>query len=86
MLEVTLFDGGERAQKPARRKKEEKYNGYYWVTTRLLRESGPWYCAPIKGADAVVSMVNEYLDLENADREHFYLYAWIAKTRCWLYR
>jgi len=86
MLEVTLFEGGELAQKPARRKKEEKYNGYYWVTTRLLRESGPWYCAPIKGADAVVSMVNEYLDLENADREHFYLYAWIAKTRCWLYR
>jgi len=71
-MEVTLFEGGELTPKQTRRRrKKQETASYYWVTTRLLRESGPWYSPSITRPDAVVSLVNEYLDLENADREHF---------------
>ncbi|ADI02757.1 DNA repair protein RadC [Syntrophothermus lipocalidus DSM 12680] len=67
-----MFEGGELTQKQTRRRrKKQETASYYWVTTRLLRESGPWYSPPITGPDAVVSLVNEHLNLENADREHF---------------
>jgi DNA repair protein RadC len=69
MMTKNLFFGGEI---PVPRKQKKDKGSYYWVTTRLFRESGPWYVTSgIKGPDDVYRMVNEYLDLENCDREHF---------------
>lgn len=52
-----------------RRGKSEK--SYYWVTTRLLRESGPWYAQYVKSPEDVQNVMRQHLDLENADREYF---------------
>ncbi len=68
MIENNLFFGGEI---PGNQKKDS--NSFCWVTTRLIRESGPWYvsgeglCSP----DNVYRMMQEHLDLDNCDREHF---------------
>lgn len=64
-----LFYGGEI---PVSRNQKKDNGSYYWVTTRLIRESGPWYVTGyIKSPDDVYKMVQDYLDLENCDREHF---------------
>lgn len=47
---------------------------FYWVTTRLLRESGPWYGGNIKKPEDVQKLVNEHIDLKDADREHFIVF------------
>ncbi|CFX15876.1 RadC-like JAB domain [Syntrophomonas zehnderi OL-4] len=46
---------------------------FYWVTTRLVRESGPWYVSSegICSPQNVYRMMQEHFDLENCDREHF---------------
>jgi DNA repair protein RadC len=59
---ANLFYGGELPKK--------KGSEYYWVTTRLLRESGPWYAATIRSPEDVARIVNEHMDLESADREY----------------
>jgi DNA repair protein RadC len=64
-MEENLFYGGELPSKKAKDK------GFYWVTTRLLRESGPWYGGFIKSPEDVCRLVNEHLELEDADREYF---------------
>ena len=62
-----LFYGGELQ---ASKLTSEK--GYYWVTTRLIRESGPWYVSNgINNPDRVYQMMQEDLDLENCDKEYF---------------
>lgn len=69
MMTQNLFFGGEI---PVTQKKKKNDGSYYWVTTRLIRESGPWYVTcGIKTPDDVYRMVKEYLDLENCDREYF---------------
>lgn len=82
MLEVTLFEGGEiKPKKGSSRKTKKGTRSYYWVTTRLLRESGPWYSPPITKPDTVVSLINEHLELENADREHFVVLCLDSKSQ-----
>ena len=65
-MQENLFYGGEIATK-----KTTKNKGYYWVTTRLLRESGPWYASSIHSPEDVCSIMREHLDMENADKEYF---------------
>lgn len=69
VVQVNLFQGGEIKPKRSRKKKGDK-TIYYWVTTRLLRESGPWYAPQVMSPGAVAQLVNEHLDLKNADREY----------------
>lgn len=62
-----LFYGGELQSSKL---KSEK--GFYWVTSRLIRESGPWYVSDgINNPDRVCQMMQEELDLENCDKEYF---------------
>jgi len=61
-----LFYGGEISVP-----KQKKESSYYWVTTRLLRESGPWYASNLKSPNDVQEMIVDHLDLENCDKEHF---------------
>lgn len=61
-----LFYGGELEDR-----KDYKKSGYYWVTTRLQRESGPWPASYIKSPEDVYQLAKEQLDIENLDREHF---------------
>lgn len=68
-VQENLFYGGELAA--TKTKKTKKDQGYYWVTTRLLRESGPWYAGAVNCPEEVLNIMREHLDLENADREHF---------------
>jgi DNA repair protein RadC len=69
IMQGTLFDCGEP---PAQtKKKKQKDQGAYWVTTRLIRESGPHYLAPIKSPDQVVEIMRNHIDMENLDREMF---------------
>lgn len=65
-----LFFGGEI---PVTQNQKKDNGSYYWITTRLIRESGPWYVTGngIKTPNDVYKMVNSYLDLENCDREYF---------------
>lgn len=69
MKDSNLFYGGDI---PAVTKAGSE-KSFYWVTTRLVRESGPWYvsgegiCSPA----SVFRMMQEHFDLENCDREHF---------------
>lgn len=44
---------------------------YYWISTRVVRESGPWEALPLKSPDDVRDLMVGHLDLENCDREHF---------------
>lgn len=44
---------------------------FYWVQTKLVRESGPWYAMHLTSPDAVYKMLRDHLDIENLDREHF---------------
>ena len=62
-----LFFGGVLEPKSTQ-KKENK--SFFWVTTRLLRESGPWYAETINSPDDVVRILREHIDIENLDREH----------------
>lgn len=65
-MQENLFYGGEISIKKSKISK-----GFYWTTTRLLRESGPWYAGLVKSPEDVVKIMRDHLDLENADREHF---------------
>ena len=62
-----LFYGGELDVD----RKDDKKGSYYWVSTRLLRESGPWPASYIKTPEDVYELAKEQLDIENLDREHF---------------
>lgn len=64
-----LFYGGEINE--FKDEKDDKKTAYYWVTTRLLRESGPWPASYIKSPEDVCELFKEQLDIENCDREHF---------------
>jgi DNA repair protein RadC len=44
---------------------------YYWVQTRLVRESGPFYRARISGPEDVVEVITKNIDLQYCDREYF---------------
>lgn len=69
IMQGTLFDCGEP---PAQtKKKKQKDQGAYWVTTRLIRESGPHYLVPIKSPDQVAEIMKQHIDMENLDREMF---------------
>lgn len=48
-----------------------KGKGFYWVQSKLVRESGPWYATYIKSPEDVVQVLKEHLDIENSDRELF---------------
>lgn len=62
-----LFYGGELQESDFNKDK-----GYYWVTSRLVRESGPWYVSEsINSPNKVYEMMQEHLDLESCDREYF---------------
>lgn len=60
---MNLFYGGDAPKTPS--------GNFCWVRTKFVRESGPWYAPAIKGPFGVVELLNEHLDLENADREMF---------------
>lgn len=65
---MDLFYGGTPPKSVGKNK------GFCWVQTHLVRESGPWYSPIIKtpeDATELVSLVNQHLDLEDADREKF---------------
>lgn len=68
IIQDTLFEEDYPKTKP---KKNNKIQGAYWVTTRLIRESGPHYLAPIKGPNDVAKLMKDHLDMENLDREYF---------------
>lgn len=69
MKDSNLFYGGDMTAVA----KTGSEQSFYWVTTRLIRESGPWYvtgegiCSPLN----VYRMMQEHFDLANCDREHF---------------
>lgn len=44
---------------------------YFWVQTRLVRESGPFYCDRLNSPDTVAEVVRQNIDIENCDRELF---------------
>lgn len=51
---------------------EKKGEPFYWVQSKLIRESVPWYTTEsLASPDKVVEMTREYLDLENCDKEYF---------------
>lgn len=50
---------------------EKDYKSYYWVTTSLVRESGPWYAKPMQSPSDVYNIVSDHISLKNFDREHF---------------
>lgn len=62
-MEENLFYGG-----PVPKNKDKSF---YWVTTRLLRESGPWCAEVLSSPEDVYEIINKQFDLENCDREHF---------------
>ncbi len=66
MKDNNLFYGGDIESS-----KKTQNKGFYWTTTRLLRESGPWYAETVKCPADVVQIMHDHLDLENCDREHF---------------
>lgn len=53
------------------KKAPPKGKGFYWVQSKLVRESGPWYATYVKSPEDVARILKEHLDIENADREHF---------------
>ncbi|HBQ26694.1 MAG TPA: hypothetical protein DD791_09915 [Syntrophomonas sp.] len=71
-MKNNLFYGGEvDGFKYTDKEYNRKTGSYYWVTTRLLRESGPWPASHIKTPEDVYELAKEQLDIENLDREHF---------------
>ncbi len=73
MKQGSLFYGSDelRVAESRRTPSRKKDACYYWVTTRLVRESGPWYAEKITSPDDVARIMREHLDMENLDREHF---------------
>lgn len=61
-MQENLFYGGDFKKKPG---------SFCWVTTRLVRESGPWYAEKITSPEDVVRIMRDHMDIENLDREHF---------------
>lgn len=61
---MNLFYGGDAPKK-------SHSKSFCWVSTKFVRESGPWYTTTIKTPDDVANVLNEHLDIENADREMF---------------
>jgi len=61
-MQENLFYGGDFKKKPG---------SFCWVTTRLVRESGPWYAEKITSPEDVVRIMRDHIDIENLDREHF---------------
>lgn len=71
-MKNNLFYGGEvDGFKYTDKEYNRETGSYYWVTTRLLRESGPWPASYIKSPEDVYELAKEQLDIENLDREHF---------------
>lgn len=63
-MNENLFYGGDCPK--------NKKGCYYWITTRIIRESGPWNYKPkIKSPEDVKEIMREHMDLANADKEHF---------------
>ncbi|HBK69846.1 MAG TPA: hypothetical protein DDZ91_14485 [Firmicutes bacterium] len=62
-MQENLFYGGSVP------KKDNK--NFYWITSRLVRESGPWYAETMKSPEDVSNMVIDHMDLDNCDKEHF---------------
>lgn len=50
---------------------QPKKCAYYWVQTKLVRESGPFYRAKITGPEDVEEVIMKNIDLQYCDREHF---------------
>lgn len=65
-MKENLFYGGELT--PDNKKDN---NSFYWVTTRLVRESGPWITEVMHSPEDIQRIMRDHLDLENCDREHF---------------
>lgn len=61
-MQENLFYGGDFKKKPG---------SFCWVTTRLVRESGPWYAEKIASPEDVVRIMRDHMDMGNLDREHF---------------
>lgn len=61
-MQQELFHGGEF---------KKKKGSYCWVSTRLIRESGPWYAEKITSPEDVARIMQDHMDMGNLDREHF---------------
>jgi DNA repair protein RadC len=61
-MQRNLFSGGDFIKTKG---------SYCWVSTRLVRESGPWYAEKIASPDDVARIMRDHIDIENLDREHF---------------
>lgn len=61
-MQENLFYGGDFKKKPG---------SFYWVSTRLIRESGPWYTEKITSPEDVARIMRDHMDMGNLDREHF---------------
>lgn len=84
MKQESLFYGGDLLVAESARTstgKRKKGCGFYWVTTRLLREYGPWYADAISSPEDVVNILREHMDIENLDRENFLVLCLNRKNR-----
>jgi len=66
-MQKNLFYGGEIKAS----KKKSKHPSWNWVSTKLVREHGPYYGVSVKSPQDVVNTINDHMDLENCDKEHF---------------
>ena len=70
IMQENLFYGGDIPRKENVKVADEAKT-YYWVSTRLIRESGPWDSECLRSPDNVRDLVRDHFDIENCDREYF---------------